>query len=183
MAPPTTLPIRDLVATALESIPRPYSEDLIDDVFLTIQQAPTLLAEYQRLNAHYGRQRLNTMVGKWTGKLVERRGERQVPRKRNTLADSYSILDRPAPPRQTRKQIEHAAREEVFTFFKAHKAALPEAMPRHRDELVRRVMEGDLVEDAFFAFMETRGWDTQALLNSMASAAAPQARVGDGARE
>ena len=166
----TTSPIRDLVARVLDTLPLPFTDDLIDDLLFEIEQTPALLSEYRQLESRFGQHVLHTMIGRWTSRLVERRGEREVSSKRNHLTARYSVLDQPAPPRLTAQQLVQAASEEVFQFFNRHREAIPKDVRAHKDELVRRVAGGDLAEAAFLWLFAEREWDTGPLLQSIESA-------------
>lgn len=71
-----TAAVRSLVADALDSLPKPYKEDVIDDVFHAIESRPDLLARYHKECQRLGRVGVNTWGGFWTAHFMERVGER-----------------------------------------------------------------------------------------------------------
>lgn len=89
--PNRTHGVKTLVEEVLTSLPRPHTEDIIDEVFLTIEANPTWLAVYRGLCNDLGTTVVNQAVGLWIAKAVGRTGDHQVLA-RSTLAESYSKL-------------------------------------------------------------------------------------------
>jgi len=89
--PNRTQGVRTLVEEVLATLPTPYSEDVIDEVFLAIEANPTWLTDYRVLCNDLGVTVVNQAVGSRTSKAVGRTGNHQVPA-RSKLAKSYSKL-------------------------------------------------------------------------------------------
>jgi uncharacterized protein (DUF433 family) len=75
----------------LVTLPTPYSEDVIDEVFQAIEANPTWLAVYRGLRTKLGVKVVNQAVGSWTSRAVGRIGDHQVSA-RSKLTESYSKL-------------------------------------------------------------------------------------------
>jgi hypothetical protein len=71
-----TYPIQELVQTVLNTISKPYSEDLIDEVCAAIEQNPEWLSRYYALVEHFssrgknGRLTVNSSIGWYTKDLT-----------------------------------------------------------------------------------------------------------------
>src|SRR4051794_2242319 len=89
--PNRTEGVKTLVDEVLATLPTPYSEDVIDEVFQAIKANPTWHAVYRGLRKDLGVRVVNQAVGSWTSKAVGRTGEHQVPA-RSKLIKSYSKL-------------------------------------------------------------------------------------------
>ena len=89
--PNRTEGVKTLVEEVLATLPTPYSEDVIDEVFLAIEVNPTWLTDYRVLCNDLGVTVVNQAVGSWTSKAVGRTGDHQVP-SRSKLTESYSKL-------------------------------------------------------------------------------------------
>ena len=83
--------VRTLVEEVLATLPTPYSEDVVDEVFLAIEANPSWLTAYRVLGNDLGVTVVNQAVGSWTSKAVGRTGDHQVLA-RSKLAESYSKL-------------------------------------------------------------------------------------------
>jgi len=88
--PNRTEDVKTLVEEVLASLPTPYSEDVIDEVFLAIEANPTWLTAYNVMRNDLGVMVVNQAVGS-TSKAVGRTGDHQVP-SRSKLTESYSKL-------------------------------------------------------------------------------------------
>jgi uncharacterized protein (DUF433 family) len=89
--PKRTEDVKELVEKVLATLPKPYSEDVIDEVFQAIEANPTWSSVYGDLCNHLGVTVANQAVGSWTSKAVGRTGDHQVPA-RSKLIESYSKL-------------------------------------------------------------------------------------------
>ncbi len=92
MSPRKTAPIEFLAADVLGRIPRPYSEDVIEDVFLTIEADPSLHARYRALEGEFTKHVVNQMLGVYTKQLTEMETIREVDAHRSQLIKNYSKL-------------------------------------------------------------------------------------------
>ena len=89
--PNRTEDVKTLVEEVLASLSRPYSEDVIDEVFVAIEANPTWLTVYNGLCNELDVAVVKQWVGKWTSKAAGRTGDHQVPA-RSKLIESYSKL-------------------------------------------------------------------------------------------
>jgi len=144
----STPPIRALFMAALDSLPRPLTDDVIDHVFCAIERSPNLLDQYRQLCDQFGKLVVNTRGPRLVGAAVERVGQSRVPAMSRLIHD-YSKLDQPAPPRIDRSGAEEMARKDVFDFYVLHKGRMPENAPAMREEIVQRVLDGLPVSQAF----------------------------------
>ena len=68
--PNRTEGVKTLVEEVLATLPTPYSEDVIDEVFLAIEANPTWLTVYNVLCDDLGVTVVNQAVGSWTSRAV-----------------------------------------------------------------------------------------------------------------
>ncbi len=80
-----------LVQEVLNSIPRPYSEDIIDEVCLAIESNPKWRQRYIELSDELRDWVVNNWIGQYVVQIVGRQSSGQVP-SRNGLMSSYSKL-------------------------------------------------------------------------------------------
>lgn len=91
--------VRQLVLEVLDTIERPYTADVVDDVFAAIEHDPAFLERYRALCASsLGTHVVNQAIGYSTASALGTTGARQRPSAKNTLAQSYSLLELPPPP-------------------------------------------------------------------------------------
>ena len=145
-----TTDVRNLVTDALKSLPQPYSEHVIDEVFHAIESSPRWLREYEGLCAKHTKTVVNSLGGYWIGRALGKRGRKQVPSERTTLLGSYSLLDTDAKPTST-KPKEPEARQLMADYYRQHRAELPlpPEMAKHREAIVELIMEGATPAEAF----------------------------------
>lgn len=142
--------VRDLVIEVLEALPKPYSENVIDEVFFAIQSNPQWLSEYEGLCSKHCKTVTNSLGGYWIGRALGKRGHKQIPSKKSSLIGSFSVLDTDALPPKT-KPKEPEALVLMSEYFYANQEKLPkvEVMKQHRDSLVWLIMDGQSPEDAY----------------------------------
>ena len=139
----STAPIKSLFLEALDSLPKPLTDDVTDDVFYAIEQSPSWMKTYEDLCSHRGKTTVNTWGGYWIANTVERVGLGQVSAVKSSLIQSYSKLDRPAPPKKAGKKASEAlAAEAVFAYFRENKPSMPSHITNVKDEIVDLVMGG-----------------------------------------
>jgi hypothetical protein len=83
--------VRDLVADALGSLPKPYSEDVTDEVCKAIETDPVLRRRYDELVENLRDWVVNNWIGRYTAELTGRTSQEQVPA-RSGLIGSYRKL-------------------------------------------------------------------------------------------
>lgn len=81
-----------LVSEILETIPKPYGEDVIEDVFLAIERQPTWQRHYDVLVLELDKDTVNKWVGRYTKQITGLKNPTQVSAKRSALTGSYSKL-------------------------------------------------------------------------------------------
>ncbi|HEY9446800.1 MAG TPA: hypothetical protein VIQ62_06970 [Burkholderiales bacterium] len=140
--------VRRLVEEALASLPKPYTEDVIDDVFHAIENNPEWRRQYDDLVFGLGKKVVNARGGFWIATAVGRSGVDQVVAKKSTLIDSYSKLTKTATKRG-KKLKEPEALKTMSDYFQAHRAELPSSIVSHRDVIVEILMAGYTAEEAF----------------------------------
>ncbi len=126
--PTRTEDVKTLVEEVLATLPAPYSEDVIDQVFLAIEANPTWLTVYDGLCNELDAEVVNQWVGKWTSNVVGRTGDHQVPA-RSKLIESYWKLYPVGNRDRARSVTEGTA----------------EALPLHDERPPLRVDEGGVV--------------------------------------
>src|SRR5437762_503207 len=143
-----TAGIRTLVADALDSLQKPYTEDVIDDVFYAIESRPDLLARYNKECERLGKAVVNTWGGFWTANFMDRVGEREVPAKKSTLIGQYSKLDRPAP-KPAKRLTEDQAVVIMSDYYQKNRATLPTWIKECREMILELLLAGVPVEEAY----------------------------------
>jgi len=88
-----TAEVKQLVHTVLATLPRPFTVDVVDDVFHAIEREPYLLERYQELCIGLQKNVVHQWIGYWTAAALGTTGEKQRPSKKNHLAGSYSLLE------------------------------------------------------------------------------------------
>ena len=88
-----TSDVKSLVREVLATIPTPYSEQVIDEVFQAIEADPRWHREYEADCATLGKTTVNTWGGYWIANALGKVGEHQVPSTRSKLIGSYPVLD------------------------------------------------------------------------------------------
>jgi hypothetical protein len=143
-----TSDVKSLVREVLKTLPTPYSEHVIDEVFHAIEIEPRWHREYDALCATLGKTTVNTWGGYWIANALGKVGEHQVPSKRSNLIGSYSILDTDART-LVKKPKESEALQLMADYYQTHKAELPLEVRKYRDQIVELIMEGAAPNDAF----------------------------------
>jgi hypothetical protein len=81
-----------MVGAALKKLPKPYGPDVIQDVFVAIEQHPNLMHNYQQLCVNHNRATVNQRVGHFTRVLSGYKDGTSQPTTRTTLAKTYTVL-------------------------------------------------------------------------------------------
>lgn len=149
-----TLDVKLLVDEVLTQLPKPYTEHVIDDVFFAIESNPRWLRLYESLCETLTKTVVNNWGGRWVGIALDKVGEKQVPRRRSSLIESFSLLDTDAST-IARKRTEAEALEVMSKYFFANRASLPESRVRaRRGEIVKLLMQALPPDVAFAAALE-----------------------------
>lgn len=91
MAANATDGVRQLVADVLRTLPKPYSEDVTDDVCRAIEGDPALQQRYGNLAAGLRAWVVNNWIGQYTAELTGRTSGEQVQAK-SGLIQTYKKL-------------------------------------------------------------------------------------------
>lgn len=150
-----TAGVKSLVHEVLETLPTPYSEHVIDDVFHAIELEPRWLNEYESQSAILGKTVVNTWGGFWIANALGKAGTQQVPSKKSKLIGSYSILDTDAKT-VLRKPKESEALQLMADYYQSHKSDLPLEIRQHRELIVELLMEGMPAGEAFAMVLKSR---------------------------
>jgi hypothetical protein len=143
-----TAGVKRLVEQVLKSLPKPHTEDVIDDVFHAIEHRSEWRQEYDDLSTDLGKTVVNTWGGFWIASSEGRSGVQQVPARKSTLIDSYSKLTDVAN-RPGKKIKEHDALTMMSDYFQKNRTTLPASIVRHRELILELLMEGFTAEEAF----------------------------------
>jgi hypothetical protein len=142
--------IKDLVEQVVDSLPTPYTDDIIDDVFLAIENTPEWRQRYDESCNILGAHSANQWCGKWISIKIGKQGENQVHTPKSTLISSYSVLDADIPIRPT----EEEARKKLYAYYKENEVDLPKDISAHKAQIITLITEGMSVEDAFNAVLD-----------------------------
>jgi len=143
-----TVGVKNLVEMVLSSLPRPHTEDVIEDVFVAIEQSADWLQEYQYLCIDLGKNVVNTWGGHWIANSEGKLGREQVSSKRSKLIGSYSKLTGLATTANG-KRSESEARRLMSAYYQEHKNTLPAHVRNNRDLIVNLLIDGASPEQAF----------------------------------
>ena len=143
-----TAGVKKLVNMALDNLPKPYTEDVIDDVFFEIEHGQEFMNEYDGLCRQLGKTTVNTWGGYWIANALGKTGLEQVPAKKSKLIQSYSKLTASATA-ATGKRKEPLALQLMSDYYQEHKGQLPPSVRNHRDLIVEMIVAGLPVEQAF----------------------------------
>jgi hypothetical protein len=143
-----TADVKKLMETVLDNIPKPYSEDVIEEVFLQIEQEPELRSAYDGLVKQLGKNTVNTWGGYWVAAAAGKMGVAQVPSKKSKLIQTYSRLTAPVVA-SGKKRKEAEAVQLMSDYYMQHKSTLPQFIRNHREDIVEMIAEGLPVEQVF----------------------------------
>jgi hypothetical protein len=143
-----TAGIKRLVEEVLASLPKPHTEDVIDDVFHAIEQRADWRQQYDDLSTDLGKTVVNTWGGFWIASSEGRSGVQQVPARKSKLIESYSKLTQ-AADKAGKKRKEPDALKTMSDYYRANKAKLPSSIVDCREVIVELLMEGIAAEEAF----------------------------------
>src|SRR5512132_1212292 len=143
-----TAGVKKLVNMALDNLPKPYTEDVIDDVFLEIEHDQEFMNEYDGLCRQLGKTTVNAWGGYWIANALGKTGLEQVPSKKSKLIQSYSRLTASATA-PSGKRKEPLALQLMSDYYQEHKDQLPPSVRNHRDLIIEMIVAGLPVEQAF----------------------------------
>lgn len=91
--PNKTQGVYDLVNDVLQTMTRPYGEDVIDDVCFTIQENEPWRTRYNDLCANLRQWVVNNWIGMYVKQIVGMKTVRQVATTKCTIIGSYTKLE------------------------------------------------------------------------------------------
>jgi D-mannonate dehydratase len=157
--------LKKIVSEVLATLPQPHSENIIDEVFLAIEQNDRLFRIYSECSINLGRAKVNAAGENWIKKELGRTVLRESPAQLSKLIDTYSVLNIKAPapkkaastlagkakPKTTtaKKRLEIDARKALSDYYMANKASLPPQIALYREEILTLIRAGVPVADAF----------------------------------
>jgi hypothetical protein len=144
-----TAAVKKLVSAALDNIPEPRSEDVIEDVFMQIENELELRTEYDELVKQLGKTTVNAWGGYWIANALGKTGPQQVTSKRCKLIQSFSRLTTTAPTAAGAKRKEPEALQLMSDYYQAHKARLSPSVRNHRALIIEMIVEGLPVDQVF----------------------------------
>ena len=83
--------VAELVEKSWAKVPRPLTEDVIDDVLATIEKS-IHVKKYRNLCEHFGEKTVNQMIGLVVKNRLTPKVIRRVTSEKNTLPKTYSKL-------------------------------------------------------------------------------------------
>lgn len=142
-----TAGVRALVHDVLDSLPAPYSEHIIDEVLFAIESNPAWRLRYDALCDALEKPVVNQWCGQWTGDALGKTGQRQLPSRKNTLTDTYSLLD--TDVLSLRSPTRDEATALLAAYYRETKERWPATIREQRENIIDWVMHGRPVNEAF----------------------------------
>ncbi len=159
-----TVDVKKLVTEVLVSLPKPYSENIIDEVFFAIERNDRLFRRYSECCNDIGRVKVNTAGANWIRKELGLTTLREAPAKLSTLIGTYSVLNNKAAPKPrkpvaapkvktitatAKRRMDVDARKSLSDYYMANKASLPPQIGLYREEIIALIKTGMPVAEAF----------------------------------
>ncbi len=157
--------LKKIISEVLATLPKPHSADVIDEVFLAIEQNDRLFRIYSECSINLGRAKVNAAGDNWVKKELGRTVLRESPAQLSKLIDTYSVLNitaaakpkklagtdaKPKPKTTTaKKRLEQDARQALSDYYMANKASLPSQIALYRAEILALIKAGVPVAEAF----------------------------------
>ena len=148
-----TVRLKLLIEEVLGTIPKPYTEDVIEDVFVAIENNPRWRREYEDLHYNLGKNMVNPWGGFWVAHLTGRVPGEQVSASRSSLIRTYAKLAK-GPKVANKKVKEPEALKVMSEYFFANRDTLPPDVREHRSLIVELIKSGLAVTDAFAKALE-----------------------------
>jgi hypothetical protein len=147
-----TVRLKQLVDEALDELPQPHTQDVIDDVFHAIETNPVRRKTYDDIVYSLGKPATHAWAAFWIAHAENATGGEVTPAARSTLIESYSRLV-PAGKRG-KKLKEPAAVKAMHDHFLANRESLPPTIREMRETIVALIMDGIAVDAAFVLAQE-----------------------------
>jgi hypothetical protein len=148
-----TARLKALMEEVVKTLPKPYTDDVVEDAFLAIEATPRWLKEYESLQYNLGKNTVNAWGGFWVALATGRIAGEQVQATRSKLIQSYTKLAK--GPKSTMKKVkEPEALKAMSEYFYAQKATLPAGVREQRSLILELMKAGFDAADAFAKAME-----------------------------
>ena len=145
--------LKSLIEEVLKSLPKPYTEDVVEDVFVAIGNDPRWKKEYDDLLYNLHKNVVNPWAGFWVAHLTGRVAGEHVSASRTDLIQSYAKLAK-GPKVASKKVKEPEALQMMSDYFFANKETLPAAVRENRSLILELIKAGIDVADAFAKSLE-----------------------------
>lgn len=145
--------LKCLFEEAVKSMPKPYTEDVVEDVFVAIDNNPGWKKEYEDLRYNLHKNVVNPWGGFWVAYFTGRVAGEQVCASRTDLIESYAKLAK-GPSVVGKKMKQPEALKAMSEYFFANKETLPAAVRENRALILELVKSGFAVADAFAKSLE-----------------------------
>lgn len=145
--------LKSLMEEVLKSLPKPYTDDVIEDVFVAIEGNARWQKEYDDLLYNLGKNMVNPWGAFWIAQMTGRIPGETVSATRTKLLDSTTKLAK-GPKVASTKVKEPEALKTMSEYFFANKETLPAAVREHRTLIVELIKVGYPAGDAFAKVLE-----------------------------
>ncbi len=145
--------VKSLIEEVLKTLPKPYTDDVVEDVFVAIENDPRWKKQYDDLRYNLHKNVVNPWGGFWIAHLTGRVPGEQVSASRTSLIESYAKLVK-GPKVSSKKVKEPEALKMMSEYFFANKETLPAAVRENRSLILELIKAGFGVPDAFARSLE-----------------------------
>jgi len=148
---PATIPsvaLKHLVEQVLDRLPKPHTDNVIEDVFFAIEGDPAWRSTYDRVVYESGKPAATSWAAFWIAHAERRTGDQRETASRGTLIDSFAPLVTP-PEKRGKKVKAPEALSAMHNYFTAHRDELPPGIRDYRETILALIMDGIPTEDAF----------------------------------
>jgi hypothetical protein len=148
-----TTRLKSLIEEVLKTVPKPYTEGVIEDVFVAIENDPRWKKQYDDLRYNLHKNVVNPWGGFWIAHLTGRIAGEQVSASRTSLIESYAKLAK-GPATKKAKVKEPEALKAMSAYFFTNKETLPAAVRENRSLILELIKAGFGVAEAFAMSLE-----------------------------
>jgi len=157
--------LKKIISEVLATLPKPHSADVVDEVFLSIEQNDRLFRIYSECCINLGKAKVNAAGDNWVKKELGRTTLREAPAQLSKLIETYSVLNikAAAAPKKpagvgtkpkakgptAKKRLEQEARQLLSDYYTANRASLPPTITLYRPQILALIRAGVPVAEAF----------------------------------
>jgi hypothetical protein len=87
-----TAQVKELAKEVLATIPEPYGNDVIEQVFVAIEQNANWMNKYSQLKVELSRDVVHNWIGKYTKKLTGMDSDKTTTAYNSNLITSFTLL-------------------------------------------------------------------------------------------